>query len=365
MVSDFNYLSKVGKNIISLLITTVLFYLVLKVSFFYLPFLISFIISLFIEPAIKFFMNKLKWTRKISAVFVITFSFVLLVAFISWGAITLFNESGKLLEGADGYFENAKSLVNNISNNEFVMNKLPEDLRNKLKSSEDDYINSITNWIVQTLNKIREWIVRVPKLITSIFFAIGALYFICIDKIYMIDQVEHHLPDRWTKKLSIHIREIVKSIGNYLKAEGILVFISFIISLIGLTIFKIIGLNVQYPLIIALAICFVDALPILGSGTFMIPWGFIESIKGDFILAVSIILLWITMTVIRNIVEPRIISNKLGIHPVFTLISMYTGFKLIGVGGMIVGPIFLIIVKEIYTPFIDKGVFRSIFEEKN
>jgi len=68
------------------------------------------------------------------------------------------------------------------------------------------------------------------------------------------------------------------------------------------------------------------------------------------------------MAIVRNIIEPKLVSKHIGIHPVFTLIAMYTGYKLIGVMGMILGPILLIILKEIYGPLIEKGVFRSLFE---
>ena len=362
MVSDFNYLSKVGKRIFSLALTTLLLYLVLKMSIFYLPFLIAFILALLIEPIIKYLMKKLKWTRKNSSILVMTLASIITIAIIGWGGATIFNESSKILDNSNEYFNRVKEFISNITNNEVLMNKLPEDLKNELHASEADYIKSLTDWLISTLKAIRDWIVKVPNLLTAIFFSIGALYFMCTDKIYMIDQVEHHLPDTWSKKLTYHLQEITKTIGGYLKAEATLILISFIISLIGLISFKIFGLNVQYPLLTAIGIGFVDALPILGSGTVMIPWAIIESLKGDWFLGIAIIVLFTIMSIVRNMLEPKLISKNIGIHPVFTLIAMFTGYKLIGVFGMLIGPILLIIIKEVYTPIIDKGIFRSIFE---
>ena len=68
------------------------------------------------------------------------------------------------------------------------------------------------------------------------------------------------------------------------------------------------------------------------------------------------------MSVTRQVIEPKIISGQIGIHPIFTLISMYTGFKIVGLGGMLIGPIILIILKNIFATLIDDGVFKSIFE---
>ena len=108
-------------------------------------------------------------------------------------------------------------------------------------------------------------------------------------------------------------------------------------------------------------IAFVDALPILGSGTVMVPWGIISGLNGDLKLGISIIVLWIIMSVVRQFIEPKIVSSKIGIHPIFTIISMYTGFKILGIIGMFVGPIVLIILKNIFSKLLDDGIVKTIF----
>ena len=133
------------------------------------------------------------------------------------------------------------------------------------------------------------------------------------------------------------------------------------ISIIGLYLFKFIGMNVKYPLLMAIVIGFVDALPILGSGTIMVPWAVISALNGDIKLGIAIVVLWIIMSIVRQFLEPKIVSGKIGIHPIFTLIAMYTGFKLIGIMGMLVGPIVLIILKSIISKEIDKGIYNKFF----
>ncbi len=200
----------------------------------------------------------------------------------------------------------------------------------------------------------------------AIYFGITviALYFISVDRIYILDQMEHHLPHSWMKKLGRHFKELVETLGSYLKAQATLILVSFIISLIGLYLLKIIGFNITYPLLMAIFIGFVDALPILGSGTVMIPWAIICGINGDFNLGLSIILLLILMSVVRQILEPKLVSKHIGVHPIFTLIAMYTGFKFMGIMGLIFGPIILIILKNIFATFIDKGVVKTILERR-
>ncbi len=78
----------------------------------------------------------------------------------------------------------------------------------------------------------------------------------------------------------------------------------------------------------------------------MVPWAIISSLNGDIVLGVAILGLWVIMSIVRQILEPKLVSKHLGIHPIFTLIAMYTGYKIWGVMGMIVGPILLIILKK-------------------
>jgi sporulation integral membrane protein YtvI len=178
----------------------------------------------------------------------------------------------------------------------------------------------------------------------------------------MLDELEYHLPSKWMKELTKHVKNLITVLGGYLKAQVTLIFISFVICLIGLYILYFLGLNVGFPLIIALAIAFVDALPILGSGTIMIPWGIIAGLNGDFLLGISVVALWIIMSVTRQFIEPKIVSGNIGIHPIFTIAAMYTGFKFIGILGMFVGPIVLIILKNIFSKFLNGGILKTLFD---
>ena len=94
----------------------------------------------------------------------------------------------------------------------------------------------------------------------------------------------------------------------------------------------------------------------------MIPWAGILAFSGDVKLAIGIFVLWCIMSIVRQLIEPRIVSGQIGIHPIFTLIAMYTGFKFIGVLGLQLGPIILIILKNIYGTLLEKGLIRTILE---
>ena len=96
----------------------------------------------------------------------------------------------------------------------------------------------------------------------------------------------------------------------------------------------------------------------------MIPWAVLSGINGDINLGITIIILLIIMSVARQMLEPKLVSKNIGVHPIFTLIAMYTGFKIIGIFGLLLGPIVLIIFKNIFASLIDQGIFKTIFDKK-
>lgn len=363
MVIDMNYWGKVVKNILVLALSILGVYLGFKLAIFYLPFLIAFIISLMLEPCIRFIMRKTKLKRKTSSILVFITAIVIIIGVLVWLGVTLVSEASNLLTSLNEYFEKGYILVQDLlSKIDFSKFNIPDNIMQTIQESATEFLATLTQWSKSALNGAINFLTSIPTIGVYTVVTLLSLYFMCVDKVYMIDQLEHHMPQTWVRRIGIHLKEIVKSLGCYLKAEFTLVFISFIISVVGLYIFHFAGLNVEYPLLLAVVIAFIDLLPIFGSGTFMVPWAILKACSGEFTLAIAILVLWAIMSIVRQFIEPKIVSGHIGIHPIFTLIAMYTGFKFMGILGMIIGPILLIILKNIFSTFIDKGVFKSIFE---
>ena len=364
MIIDMSYWTRVGKRILYVIFILLGLYLGLKLSVFYMPFLIAFIISLIMEPLIKFVMKKTKFTRRTSSIIIfIIVSFVILGSLI-WGVFTLFSEASNLLEDLNFYIDKAYQLFQNITKDfNFEKIHLPEEEMTILQESTGEIFTSISQWTRNVLNGLINIVSQIPNIAIYFVITVMSLYFMCVDKIYILDQIEHHLPRTWVMRLGNHMRDLIKTLGNYLKAEATLILVSFIISLIGLYILKFVGFAIEFPLLIALGIGFVDALPILGSGTVMVPWAILCGLNGDLRLGIAILVLFIIMSVVRQFLEPRLVSKNIGVHPIFTLIAMYTGFKFIGIMGLLVGPIVLIIFKNIFATLIDQGVMKTIFDK--
>lgn len=264
MVVDVGYWTRVLKRIFILIVSLVVLYLSFKLAVFYMPFLIALIIALMVEPLIKMIVKKTRVTRKRVAVVVISFIFAIIIGLIVWGVFCLITESATFLQKLNTYIEIGTTKINEyidkIRTREIA---IPEQVINIVENSSDKIIAKVTNYIYDILTKVTHIISLVPVFAIYTFITILSTYFICTDRMYILDQMEHHLPTLWVKKIGIHFRNIIKSLGDYLKAEITLVIIAFFIVLVGLYILKFAGNNIPYPLLTAIGIGLVDALPIL------------------------------------------------------------------------------------------------------
>lgn len=264
MIIDVSYWTRVLKRILYVVFILLGLYLGLTLSVFYMPFLVAFIISLIIEPAIKFIMKKAGLTRRTSSIIIFTLVSLIIVGTLAWLIVTLFSESSSLLQGLNNYFDKVYiQLQNIISNLDFNKIHLPNELLNVIQNSTGNFLETVSDWIRNALTSLLNVVSSIPSIMICIGITVVSLYFICVDKIYILDQIEYHLPKVWTKKLKTHSKELIVSIGGYLKAQVLLILISFVILLIGLYILKLANFNIKYPLLIALFIGFIDALPIL------------------------------------------------------------------------------------------------------
>ncbi len=264
MIFDVSYWTRVFKRILYVVFILLGLYIGLKLSVFYMPFLVAFIISLMVEPAIKFIMRKTNLTRRTSSIIIFVIVSLIILGTLTWLIITLFSESSSLLQGLNNYFDKAyiqfQSLISTFNYDKI---HLSSEVLSVIENSTEDLLTTASNWLRGALTGLINFITSLPSIAICIGITVVALYLICVDKIYILDQIEYHLPKVWVKKIRVHLKDLIDSLGGYLKAEATLILVSFIVSLIGLYILEFSGFNVQYPLLMALFIGFVDALPIL------------------------------------------------------------------------------------------------------
>ena len=252
------------KRVVFLIFIILILFATAKLFKFYIPFFIAYIISVMVDPAIKFINKKTDFSRKTSSIIVLFTVFALLIGFIVWGTFTLISESTDLLEALNTYLEKAIKMVNGLLE-KVDMDKLvvSDEIKSLIQSTSSDVLNKAVSFVQEILNNMLQYLKSIPTALIYIVITILATYFITSDKFYILDRLEHHVPKKILKKITVKVQKIISSLGAYLKAEITLVGISFVVVLMGLNIFYLMGMNVGYPLLMALFIGFVDALPIL------------------------------------------------------------------------------------------------------
>lgn len=352
MFEIVKYLLKYKKSLYAIILVAAVF-LVLKMAYFFMPFFIALIISSVIEPFVKLICKKTTLVRKYSAIIALIIVFSILIGVIIVSTILITSEITNLLSDFPKFGNDIFKSVENVSR--FLKLEdvnVSDDVKQFVINTTNEVLGKGLGYLKDFLINFLDLITRIPSFIVYLIITILATYFITTDRILLLDDIEQRVPKKWIRNANNNFQSVISILGKFLKAELTLVFISFILVLIGLYIFEFLGMNVRSPFLIALGIGFVDLLPILGSGTVMLPWGIALIILGDVTLGISVLGLLVLITVVRQVLEPKIVSNNLGIHPLYTLIAMYIGFKMSGVLGLLFGPIILIIIINCLTMYM-------------
>lgn len=171
-------------------------------------------------------------------------------------------------------------------------------------------------------------------MLISIAFVILMSFFLSLHYETVVGFLRRQLPRHWEEKLG-KLKQLSKTtVKNYLKAVLILMLCTFGELCVGFFI-----LRVDNPVGLAALIALFDALPLLGTGGIMIPWIIIELLGQNYSLALGLAILYAVVTVIRNLIEPKVVGDQLGLNPVVSLVSIYLGYRVLGVIGMVLFPI--------------------------
>jgi sporulation integral membrane protein YtvI len=179
-------------------------------------------------------------------------------------------------------------------------------------------------------------------MILSTIVAVIATYYFAIDRVKINCFFLSLFPKRFRPLLKAGRDLLADTVGSYVKAYGMLFFITFAELFIAFLIIRI-----EYSFVIALLIALIDVLPVLGAGAVLIPWGIISMVFGNYSVGIPILISYAVITVVRQIIEPRIVGKFIGLPPLAALASMYIGLKLMGVIGLFVFPVGAIVVKRV------------------
>lgn len=350
--------------ILYIVLVLIVVYLLFKLGIFLFPFTLALFFSIMTQPFSRFLEKKLKFSQKIATIVSIVLFLVIFLGFISLSALRLSGEIYKLSINLNKYSKEAQSLWNTTIDKVYsLLGYFPEGFDEQVKNSINGFIRMGTSKLGSFINSLINFITSIPTIILYICITILSTFFISLDKNKIMAFLEQQFPKSWIKKVYNIKREMFNVLGSYIRAQIILMTICFFELLISFNILSFLKFNLQYPLIFSIVICIIDALPILGAGAVLLPWSLISFVTGDINLGLALLVIYFLVLSVRQMLEPKLISQNLGVHPLVTLISMYSGFKFFGVIGFLIGPVVMIILKNVFSRELEIGFFREIFSE--
>ncbi len=321
------------------------------------PFLIAYGLSLIVNPMADGLQKRFRLPRGISAVLVIVLTVGVLGGIITGIVWKIVDEVRNVYEDLPMIYMSIRSTWLSISEAfSDVVAILPKELQSAFEDLSDQFLKWLAD--VATNTELMRSAGNIAKKLPNIFIAtvvfLLSLYFMVADSKKVSNAVKKPFSAETVERMSEFRVQIKKYVGGYVKAQLTIMCISFTIILIGLSILKI-----DYALVIALATAVFDALPFFGSGAVLIPWSIISLISGDILHGIGLLIIYLSVILTRQFVEPKIVSKNIGMHPILTLMSMYVGFKVFSIGGMILGPLFLVIIISLYRVGVFDGVINS------
>lgn len=336
------------KAILSIAVALLLLYLMFTVG---APFLLALVIAIFLEPLNKLFMQKFKMNRLFAATLSSSLFTLLLLGAIALLGVKIVAELIAFFQKVPLYFDNASTYVDQLMQN---ANLLYENLPPDAASALEEWVSSLTSTITQMAGSLSKSVVSIASTLPGmfIFFIVFlvAVYMFSFSLNTMKQSFLSFFEEKSRPQVDQVLTNLKKSIFGFIRSQFILSALTYIISFIGLLI-----LGVKFPMAIALLIIVVDILPILGTGSVLVPWAAFLLLTGDNYTGIGLLVLFLVITVFRRIVEPKILGDSIGIGALSALISLYVGFKLVGVVGVFLGPLIVII----YMAARQAGLFQT------
>ena len=190
---------------------------------------------------------------------------------------------------------------------------------------------------------------KLPDLVLGAVTALLSSFMLTAEFDDLTGAYRRHVPKNWQEKLSFARTHLSSTLGAWLRAQGKLMGVTFLILTAGFLL-----LGVDYALLFALLTTFIDALPVFGTGTVLLPWSLLEFVRGNARCGVGFLLLYAAAALTRQALEPRLLGGQIGLPPAVTLAALYVGYRVMGVAGMIVFPLLSVFCCQIYRALMEK-----------
>lgn len=345
-------------NVVYILILLALVYVLFKYAInFLMPFLIAYVVSVILRPIVLFFEKKLKLKNKIASILAVVLFYSTIGVLICALGASLVSYLASQISKIPAFYNNTIKPLLSMAIDGAV--EFPEGFDPTLAATIESLANNLFGYIGSLISTLSGAILSLvtsiasslPTTIIGVVFSVIASYYFTAD----YDKVGQFVKRQFTEgayEKAVAVKTAIYDIlFGYLKSYALILGITFA----ELTVATLV-LGVDNFFAVAFMIAIFDILPVVGTGTILIPWAVIELIRGNYGMAIGLIIVYVIVFIIRQIIEPKIVGDRVGLHPLVTLVSMFVGTVLFGVIGLFGIPITMAIIVDLH----EKGVMDFV-----
>lgn len=347
-MSAKKYIKAILNLAIAFIIAVGVIWLVPKGIVFFMPFVLGWIIAWIASPMVRFFEEKLKIRRKAGSVVVIVvvIGLVVLAGYLIGGK--LIREIAGFVGDLPAMWESLEKDFDEIGKNlSSLYDKLPVDVQNTLNNigtQTNEFVGELIGKISSpTIAAVGNFAKQLPTIVIGIVMCLLSSYFFVAERVPFTSTIKQYMPESLRYRARIIKRSLVKAVGGYFKAQIKIEIWIYLLLVVGFFI-----LGIDYALLIALGVAILDFLPFFGTGTAMVPWAIVKFLSSDYRMTIGLLLIWGVSQLVRQIIQPKIVGDSIGVPPIPTLFLLYIGYMVEGVVGMIIAVPIGIILWTLY-----------------
>ncbi len=323
---------------------------------FFMPFVVGWIIAMIANPLVRFLEKHLKLVRRHSSVLIVVLVLALVIGALYLIFSRLFLEISGLIRDLPELVEALKDeLTNAVAGLSRFVQVLPQGIQDWVARLNDD-LGSAIGQLLQgiafpTVTAAGNVARAVPVVFVNVVVMILSAYFFIVERDQILAVLHRAVPKGVWEYFRFLKEAAIRVVGGYFLAQFRIMFVVAVILAIGFLI-----LGVSYSVVWAVLIALLDFLPLFGTGTALFPWALVKLLTGEWPFAAGLVFLYLLTQVVRQIIQPKIVSDSMGVPPLATLFLLYLGFKIRGISGMILAVPIGIVAANLY----EYGAFDSL-----
>ncbi|MDO5348554.1 MAG: sporulation integral membrane protein YtvI [Lachnospiraceae bacterium] len=355
-------ISRMARYLLNILIpvTGWILFIVLgpKLLRFFMPFVIGWILAMIANPLVHFLESHLKIVRKHGSVLIVVLVLAGVIGLLYLIGSRLVLMGMNLIRDLPQLYELAKAEVQEAWGNlGHLFVRFPLGMQNFFQEFWNNlggYVSSLLQTIATPTVAVAGNVAKsIPAVFVSVIITVLSSYFFIAERETIIGKAAKYMPEWLNKYLTLLKGDIRHLVGGYFLAQFRIMFVVAAVLAAGFLI-----LGVDYGPVFAVLIAFLDFLPMFGTGTALGPWALVKLLSGEYYFAAGLLLLYVLTQAVRQVIQPKIVGDAMGLPPLLTLFLLYLGFKVKGIAGMILA----VPVGLLFVSLYRHGAFDTIVE---